>query len=54
MTSYPERIECAAQSLKSIINQKTNISYKIVLVLAEPQFPNKELPKSITELEDNN
>ena len=54
MTSYPERIECAAQCLESIINQKTDIDYKIVLVLAEPQFPDKHLPDSITKLETSN
>ena len=53
MTSYPERIECAAQALNTIINQKTDENYKIVLVLAEPQFTNKKLPDSIKKLEDS-
>jgi len=52
LTSYPERIECAAQALESIINQNTNEEYKIVLTLAEPQFPDKKLPDSIKKLEN--
>lgn len=54
MTSYPERIECAVQALESIINQDVNEEYKIVLTLAEPQFPGKQLPDSIKMLEETN
>ena len=37
--------------MKSIINQKTDEEYKIVLTLAEPQFPDKQLSVNINKLE---
>ena len=50
LTSYPARINCASEALESLITQKTDEPYKVVLVLAEPQFPDRKLPDSITEM----
>lgn len=50
MTSFPQRIEYVHKAIKSLMLQ----SYKpdrILLWLAEEQFPQKQLPKSLTELE---
>ena len=50
LTSYPARIPYVHLAIKSLMVQ----SYKpdrIVLYLAEEQFPNKELPQALTELE---
>ena len=49
LTSFPARIEKAYYAIKSLMLQ----SYKadrIILWLAESQFPNKELPKQFSEL----
>lgn len=50
MTSFPARIECVHLAIKSLMLQ----SYKpdrIVLWLANEQFPDRALPQSLTELE---
>ena len=49
LTSYPARINCASEALESLITQNTDELYKVVLVLAEPQFPDRKLPASITK-----
>ena len=49
MTSYPARISYVHLAIKSLMLQ----SYKpdrIILWLAEEQFPTKELPKELTDL----
>ena len=51
MTSHPGRINHVRKALDSILNQETTVPYKVVLVLAEPQFPGKVIPYQITELE---
>lgn len=51
MTSFPARIEYVHLALKSLVLQ----SYKadrIILWLAEEQFPNHKLPKKLLELQD--
>lgn len=51
MTSFPARIEYVHIALKSLMLQ----SYKadrIILWLAEEQFPNHKLPKKLLELQD--
>lgn len=51
LTSFPARIECAHYAIKSLMLQ----SYKpdrIVLWLAEEQFPEKKLPKTLLELQN--
>lgn len=57
MTSYPARINCVAKVWFSILRQNVNKSlYHCVLVLAEPEFPNKEkdLPDDLKLLIENN
>ena len=54
MTSYPARINGVASVWKSILNQTVpRDKYHCVLVLAEPEFPGKKIPKDIKELVDN-
>lgn len=50
LTSYPERIDCCIKAIHSLLNQKTNVEYTTVLTLAEPQFPDKELPEELNNL----
>ena len=50
LTSYPARIQYAAEAVKSLLKQKIDVDYKIVLVLAEPQFPGCKTPKEIQSL----
>lgn len=56
MTSYPARINCVAKVWFSILRQNVDKSlYHCVLVLAEPEFPNKEkdLPEDLKLLIEN-
>ena len=49
LTSYPKRINCVALAVKSLMMQ----SYKpdrIVVWLADEQFPTRELPRELTDL----
>lgn len=51
LTSFPARIEYVHLAIKSLMLQ----SYKpdrIILWLADEQFPNRELPKKLTDLQD--
>lgn len=52
MTSYPARIKYAVIAFKSILKQKVNRKCHCILVLAEPEFPNKSknLPAELNEL----
>jgi GT2 family glycosyltransferase len=51
MTSYPARIEGVAGVWESILNQDVDKrDYHCVLVLAEPEFPDKKLPLELTKL----
>ena len=57
MTSYPARINCVYDAFKSIIEQDVDKSlYHCVLVLAEPEFPNKkdDLPENLIQLMKDN
>lgn len=49
MTSYPERIGGAWISLESLFRQHYR-SFRLVLVLAEGQFPGRKVPRSIQRL----
>jgi hypothetical protein len=49
MKSYPARIRHAWISLESLFRQDFE-GYRVVLVLAEAQFPGKVVPRSITRL----
>lgn len=54
MTSYPARINGVASVWKSILNQSVNRDeYHCILVLAEPEFPDKKLPKELQALIDS-
>lgn len=49
LTTYPARINSARQTIESIL-AGTKMPDKIVLYLAKPQFPNRKLPKDLTDL----
>lgn len=49
LTSFPARIDCVHLAIKSIMLQTVKPD-RIVLWLAEEQFPNKKLPDSLTNL----
>jgi hypothetical protein len=49
MTSYPARIKHAWLSIESLFRQEDR-NFKLVLVLAENQFPNRRVPRSIGRL----
>ncbi len=49
LTSFPARIDCVHQAIKSLMLQ-TYKPDKIQLWLYEGQFPEKKLPKSLTDL----
>lgn len=54
MTSYPARINGVASVWKSILDQTVpRDKYHCVLVLAEPEFPNKKLPEELQSLINN-
>jgi len=52
LTSYPARINCVWLVIKSILLQ-TYKPDRIILWLAEEQFPTRELPKNLTDLQNN-
>lgn len=53
MTSYPARINGVASVWESILNQNVDKNeYHCVLVLAEPEFPDKVLPKDLQAIID--
>ena len=53
LTSYPARIKFVPKAINSLLNQSMK-TYKIILWLSKPQFPNgnKDLPKNILNLID--
>ena len=54
MTSYPARINGVAAVWKTILDQTiSREKYHCVLVLAEPEFPNKKIPADLKKLVDN-
>ena len=56
-TSYQARIKYCSKVIKSLLNQTISKElYKIILVLAVPNFPNKEkdLPTDLLEIVNNN
>lgn len=52
LTSFPARIEYVHLAIKSLMLQ-TYKADRIILWLAEEQFPDKKLPKSLTDLCEN-
>lgn len=55
MTSYPGRIHCVKDAMESITSQGKGLNCHYVLVLAEPEFPNKEsdLPIDLLDFINN-
>lgn len=51
LTTYPARINCVHLAIKSIMLQ-TYKPDRIILWLADSQFPNRVLPKELTDLEE--
>ena len=51
LTTYPARINCVHLAIKSIMLQ-TYKPDRIILWLADSQFPNRVLPKELTDLEN--
>lgn len=49
LTSYPARINTVYQTIKTLLNQTLKPD-KLILWLAEEQFPGKSLPENLTEL----
>lgn len=49
LTSFPERIKCVAQAIRSLQKQTIRV-HKIILWLAKEQFTNQELPETLTKL----
>ena len=49
LTSFPERIKCVAQAIRSLQKQTIRV-HKIILWLAKEQFANQELPETLTKL----
>ena len=54
LTTYPERINIVSKTIKSLLNQTVQ-AQKIILWLAEEQFPNKEqdLPEDLLNLRND-
>lgn len=50
LTSYPARIETLDLTILSMLAQKKTKADKIILWLADSQFPGKTLPKQLNEL----
>lgn len=50
LTSYPARIKSVWVTISSLL-QQTRKPYKVILWLAEEQFPDKKLPKRLKKLE---
>ena len=51
LTTYPARINCVHLAIKSIMLQ-TYKPDRIILWLADSQFPDRKLPEELTELEE--
>ena len=50
LTTYPGRIDIVHKTIITLL-QQTMKPDEVILWLAEEQFPDKKLPKSLTELE---
>jgi len=53
LTSYPPRIDIVSQTIQSLLNQVPAADL-VILYLAESEFPNKKIPKKLTDLAKNN
>ena len=51
ITSFPDRIKTVWIAVASLLNQ-TKKPYKVILWLAEEQFPGREIPKSLLRLRE--
>ncbi len=49
LTTFPDRISYVWMTIVSLLNQN-NKPYKVVLWLAEEQFPDRKIPKSLSRL----
>lgn len=47
-TTYPKRLDKVKWTIKSLLNQTVNVD-KIILWLAEEQYPNREIPEEIAQ-----
>lgn len=52
LTSFPEAIPFAVQAIKSILNGSV-LPNKVILYLTDSQFPEREIPSALVELEKN-
>lgn len=52
MTSFPARITGVERVWQSILSQETDEPFRCVLTLAEEEFPNRRLPKSLQRIID--
>lgn len=53
LTSYPPRIDIVSQTIQSLLNQEPSADL-VVLYLAESEFPNKKIPKELSDIAKNN
>lgn len=53
LTSYPPRIDIVSQTIQSLLNQVPAADL-VVLYLAESEFPNKKIPKELSDIAKNN
>ncbi|HEM7526764.1 TPA: hypothetical protein U2J52_002999 [Providencia rettgeri] len=44
LTTFPARIKTIFLTIESILAQKTNVKYKVILYLSENEFENKKIP----------
>ena len=51
LTTYPARINSVYKTISTLLNQTVKPD-RVVLWLAEPQFPDKQLPQNLTRLQE--
>lgn len=49
LTSYPARITTVHRVIETILNQSVPLD-KVILYLADEQFPDRQLPQTLTDL----
>ena len=52
LTTFPARILCASKVIRSMLHQTVRAD-KVILCLAEEQFPERKLPKEITDIKNH-
>lgn len=52
LTSYPARITTVHRVIETILNQSVSLD-KVILYLADEQFPDRQLPQTLTDLAKN-